>query len=164
MIIIKELINILTVRFDKPDEKEIVMYPGKEFDYIYENDWFTDPVVQSFITNVEKVEYVVDDLFKSPITGHFNAIYLSGGTKTLILLYKEIFKDKYYKLSNLGDNCYSELAKFQDKANLKFWSNCIPRIDGNGVVFISEEKGEVLDSNEKFIQARIRSGAYFSKD
>ena len=155
---------MLTVRFDKPDIKDIVMYPGKEFDYLYENEWFKDPVVQSFITNVEKVEYIADDLFKSPITGHFNAIYLSGGTKTLILLYKEIFKDKYYKLSNLGDNCYPELAKFQDNVSLKFWSNCFPNIDNNGVVFISEEDGVILDSDEKFIQARVRSKTYLNQD
>lgn len=153
---------MLTVRFDKPDIKDIVMYPGKEFDYLYENEWFKDPVVQSFFTNIEKVDYLEDDLFRSDVNGIFDATKLSTGVKTLILLYKGIFKNKYYKLSNLGDNCYSELAKFQDNIDLKFWSNCFPSIDGNSVVFISEEDGEILDSDEKFIQARIRNKAYLN--
>lgn len=148
---------MLTVRFSKPEQSELIDLPMKLFNFVYDDKWFEDTLVQEMIKNIDKSEYLEGNLFKNPIFDYVRAEELSTGVKTLILGLK-YDTDKYYQLSNLGDNCYKELAKFQNEVNIKFWADCLPKMQETDLVFVSEEEDEVLDDICKFIHARIRNG------
>jgi hypothetical protein len=83
------------------------------FDSIYELEWFKDPLVQEMIVDVDDSEYrggnvVYDYLGEAmPFEG------LSGGLKTLIMLYK--IPNMLIDGNVMGDNCGPWLVKIGKK-------------------------------------------------
>lgn len=97
------------------DEKQYITRPDIYFDGVYELEWFEDPFVKKIVKDIDKSEVISPRLIDSPVLGPIGPRNISGGTKTLILMYK--LPDEIFNASSCGDNCAKwilEISKLQD--------------------------------------------------
>lgn len=93
--------------------KRFEPYPGRSFNRVKKAEWFKDPLVQEIIENIDKAKVEMDFSVVSMITHTgFSVNDLAGGTKCLIMLYKN--PEKLYFVS-MGDNCVEYLEKIAAK-------------------------------------------------
>ena len=83
------------------------------FKHTYKDQWITDPLTIAMVLDVDQSEVVGGQLIQSPVLGAISPIQLSGGVKTLILIYKD--HGKIFNASKCGDNCAKWLLKMSEK-------------------------------------------------
>lgn len=131
---------------------------GAVFDNNYEREWFDDPLVQKYITEIDKNKILDTGVFSSEYLGIIGPEKLSGGTKALIMLYKRPEMEQWIGL--FGNNCIPyliELGKTQDiQIAVNFFDTFYPFdfdalfIQSNNVTHtFTEFRGEFLDVAEK---------------
>ena len=94
------------------DMPEAVYDTSTYFRHAYKNKWITDPMTVEMIRDVDKSEVIGDNLIQSPVLGPISPLQLSGGVKTLILIYKD--SGKIFNASKCGDNCAKWLLKMAE--------------------------------------------------
>ena len=72
------------------------------FKNTYQPEWLTEPMSRAMIKDVDKSEVVGPALIQSPVLGAIPPERLSGGVKTLILIWH--VPDKIFNARNCGDN------------------------------------------------------------
>lgn len=81
-----------------------VFDPDTFFQYSYEEEWIIDPLVKEMILDVDKSEVIYPYVINSPVLGPITPLMLSGGVKTLILVYK--YDGEFvFNITACGDNC-----------------------------------------------------------
>ena len=102
---------------------EKVAYGPRWFKHNYETDWFQDPFVQEMIEQIDSTKYVEGYIFESPVLGPIPPEKLSGGVKTLIMIYERA--DKIFDATSCGPNCAPmllEIGKRKDvTVNLRYF-------------------------------------------
>lgn len=85
--------------------KYLMTRPEQPFSMDYKLNWLRAPFVQELVRDVDKSHIAEGPVLISNRTGEvYDPYHLSGGTKTLLLMYHK--KDSYmYNLSMLGSNC-----------------------------------------------------------
>ena len=91
---------MLHIRFGDMDQ---VAYGPRWFKYNYDISWFQDPFVRKMIEEVDKTRYIDGYIFESPVLGPIPPEKLSGGVKTLIMIYE--MPDKVFDATSCGANC-----------------------------------------------------------
>lgn len=84
----------------------------------FEREWSNDLIVRQMILDIDKSEVIGDGLIKSPVLGYIAPERLSGGVKTLIMMYK-CDVELRYELSLCGENCDSWLAWISRNCDVK---------------------------------------------
>ena len=84
-------------------EMETANYGPSWFKYNYHPEWLTDPFVQQMIEDVDHSRYVDGLVIDSPVLGPIPPERLSGGLKTLIMIYER--PDLVFDATSCGDNC-----------------------------------------------------------
>ena len=69
-------------------EMEAANYGPSWFKYNYQPDWLKESFVQQMIEEVDHSRYVDGLIIDSPVLGPLPPERLSGGLKTLIMIYK----------------------------------------------------------------------------
>ena len=85
------------------------------FKNVYSDEWFNDGFAQKIIKSVDRATVLGPRAIDSFALGVIPPTELSGGAKTLLLMYFE--PDKVFNASTCGDNCARwilEIAKRQD--------------------------------------------------
>ncbi len=82
------------------------------FKNTYIDEWITDSFSAEMIKDVDKSVVVGPHLIESPVLGPITPKELSGGVKTLILIYKD--REHLFNASNCGDNCAKWLLKMSE--------------------------------------------------
>ncbi len=82
------------------------------FKNTYIDEWITDSFSAEMIKDVDKSVVVGPHLIESPVLGAITPKELSGGVKTLILIYKD--REHLFNASNCGDNCAKWLLKMSE--------------------------------------------------
>ena len=101
---------MLRVLFGRETENTI-RTPNIYFNNVYEDDWFDDEIVKQIVNDIDNS--VLRGLcVLSPVLGSISVQDLSGGCKTLILLYK--LDDFEPNLIWLGNNCEDWLIKISN--------------------------------------------------
>ena len=80
------------------------------------DEWITDPFSVEMIKDVDKSTVVAPHLIESPVLGPISPKELSGGVKTLILIYKD--RSHLFNASNCGDNCSKWLLKMAENEDI----------------------------------------------
>ena len=75
----------------------------------------TDELSVEMIKDVDKSVVIGPHLIESPVLGAISPKELSGGVKTLILIYKD--RAKIFNASTCGDNCAKWLLKIGEMNN-----------------------------------------------
>ena len=125
------------------NKKEAIYNTSVYFKNSFLDEWITDPFSVEMIKDVDKSTVVAPHLIESPVLGPISPKELSGGVKTLILIYKD--RSHLFNASNCGDNCSKWLLKMAENEdttiNLRYLMDF-----GNGTFEI-----EVLN-NGKIVQ------------
>ena len=91
------------------DKKEAIYNTSVYFKNSYLDEWITDSFSAEMIKDVDNSIVVGPHLIESPVLGPITPKELSGGVKTLILIYKD--REHLFNASNCGDNCAKWLLK-----------------------------------------------------
>lgn len=94
------------------DMPEAIYDTATYFKHVYQDKWITDPFTMEMIKDVDRSEVVGTGLIQSPVLGPISPLQLSGGVKTLILIYKD--SNKVFNASKCGDNCAKWLLKIAE--------------------------------------------------
>lgn len=92
--------------------KEAVFNTAVFFKNVYEDQWITDDFDKQMIQDVDKSIVLDSGVIDSPVLGKIPPERLSGGVKTLILIYQ--MPDKVFNASACGDNCAKWLLKMAE--------------------------------------------------
>lgn len=95
------------------DMPEAIYDTSTYFKHVYKDQWITDPMTVAMIRDVDQSEVDGSNLIQSPVLGPISPAQLSGGVKTLILIYKD--KNRVFNASKCGDNCAKWLLKIAEK-------------------------------------------------
>ena len=96
---------------------EDAIYPGgKYFDACVDTSVITEDFSRKVIKEIDKSEVVSENLVISPVIGPIPPNYLSGGVKTLMILYKE---DKMVDIDSMGENCFPYLWMLAENKDIK---------------------------------------------
>ena len=87
----------------------VVLKPSIYFKNTYQPEWLVEPFAKAMIRDVDRSEVVGPQLIQSPVLGPIPPERLSGGVKTLILIWQ--VPEKVFNASNCGDNCAPWLLK-----------------------------------------------------
>lgn len=91
------------------DMPEAIYNTAVYFKNVYQDAWITDELSKEMIRDVDKSEVLGPRVIDSPVLGGISPRELSGGVKTLILIYQ--LPEKIFNASACGDNCAKWLLK-----------------------------------------------------
>ena len=79
------------------------------FNNTYKDKWITSPMACDIIKDIDKSEVLSASSIKSPVFGTITPEQISGGTKTLLLIYND--PKHIFNASTCGDNCAKWILK-----------------------------------------------------
>jgi len=121
------------------------VYGPTWFKYNYEQDWFSDPLVQKMMRDIDKSEYLGGVLIKSDVLGPIPPERLSGGLKTLISIYKR--PDLHFDATSCGPNCAKWLLEIGNREEVTAELGYIMPFDDSTPFEIKiVNTGEVVDN------------------
>lgn len=82
----------------------------------YQDSWLEDEFAQRMIKSVDKAKVLGNRLIDSKVLGLIPPTELSGGVKTLLLVYNQ--PDKVFNASTCGDNCAYWLLRIGSKKDV----------------------------------------------
>ncbi len=94
---------------------EAVYNTSLYFDNTYYDSWLLDDFAKEMIKSVDKAEVLSGQAVKSKALGVIPTTRISGGLKTLLLIYNQ--PEKVFNASTCGDNCAKWLLRIADKAD-----------------------------------------------
>ncbi|MBR3317052.1 MAG: DUF4869 domain-containing protein [Atopobiaceae bacterium] len=86
------------------------------FKNTYLDSWFDDEFVRRMIKSVDKSIVLGDALIQSPVLGKIAPTQLSGGVKTLILIYYK--PELVFNASTCGNNCAWWILRMASKRDI----------------------------------------------
>lgn len=96
--------------------ENVVYNTSVYFKNTYQDEWLTDELSKEMIKDVDKSTVVGPHLIESPVLGAISPKELSGGVKTLILIYKD--RSRIFNASNCCDRCAKWLLKMGEKEDI----------------------------------------------
>ena len=97
-------------------EMETANYGPSWFKYNYRPEWLKEPFVQQMIEGVDHSRYVDGLVIDSPVLGPIPPERLSGGLKTLIMIYE--CPDLVFDATSCGDNCAKWLLEIGNRKDV----------------------------------------------
>lgn len=85
------------------------------FKNVYDDAWITDSFDKKMILDIDKSKVIDSGVIDSPVLGKIPPERLSGGVKTLMLIYN--MPEQVFNASACGDNCAKWLLKMTEKAD-----------------------------------------------
>ncbi len=125
---------------------KILQSPSTTFDYEYEPEWFEDPFVSEIISDIDDIIEVNGVSLKHKVFGYITPKELSGGSKTLILIYKGGLEPfEMIKASNMGPNCYKYLMRIVQEIDVTLLFNYTIPIEYYPLKFKILDSGLISD-------------------
>lgn len=107
--------GMLKVFFGKRDSANYIYNTSLYFNNVYKNEWIISEIGKKIIKEIDKSDVISSNVIDSPILGPITPLQVSGGTKTLLLVYFD--RKKVFNASTCGNNCakyFLEFAKDED--------------------------------------------------
>ena len=98
------------------DMENAIYHPPVYFDNTYEDEWITDELSVKMIKDIDKSEVLGENCIESPILGQISPKDLSGGAKTLMLIYNN--PNLVINASACGDNCVKWLLQMAEEKDI----------------------------------------------
>lgn len=95
------------------DMKEAIYNTSLYFDNTYFDEWLYDEFARKMIKDVDKAKVLSGQAVDSKALGVIPATKISGGLKTLLLIYNQ--PEKIFNASTCGDNCAKWILKIADR-------------------------------------------------
>ncbi|MBR5422072.1 MAG: DUF4869 domain-containing protein [Lachnospiraceae bacterium] len=128
-------------------EAENVEYGPSWFKYNYKPEWFKDPFVQEMVKAVDDSTYIDGLVIDSPVLGPIPPERLSGGVKTLIMIYEK--PELVFDATSCGQNCAKWLLEIGKKKDVTVNLEYMMMFDEYAPfeIFVTNE-GHVLNNAE----------------
>lgn len=100
------------------DMDEAIYNTSVYFKNTYLDSWLEDPFAQQMIKSIDRARVIGPSIIESPVLGMVPPTQLSGGVKTLLLIYN--LPDMVFNASTCGDNCafwILRIAKHHESQN-----------------------------------------------
>lgn len=97
------------------DMPEAIYNTSLYFDNTYYDGWLNDKFAREMIKSVDKAEVLSGQAVNSKALGIIPATKISGGLKTLLLIYNQ--PEKIFNASTCGDNCAKWILKIAKKSD-----------------------------------------------
>ena len=94
------------------DMPEAIFNTSVYFKNTYEDKWITETFTKKMILDIDKSIVLDGAVIDSPVLGKISPLSLSGGVKTLILMWNE--PEKIFNASTCGDNCAKWILKIAE--------------------------------------------------
>lgn len=130
------------------------------FNNTYDDEWFDDEFVKRIVKEIDGSEVSDRQLIISPVLGQIPPERLSGGAKTLILLYET--EDFYTDLIVCGSNCEDILLDIGEEKDVRcslsgFDLSLESLGKGRHLTPVKcENDGTLLHTHEEFIMKMLR--------
>jgi len=98
------------------DMSDAIYNTAVYFKNVYLDDWLIDPFAQRMIKGVDKSKVLDTHLIQSKALGLIPPTELSGGVKTLLLIYNQ--PEKVFNASTCGDNCAKYILMMAKKKDI----------------------------------------------
>ena len=98
------------------DKEEAIYNTSVYFKNTFLDEWIMDPFSTEMIKDVDNSVVIGPHVIESPVLGPITPKELSGGVKTLILIYKD--REHLFNASNCGDNCAKWLLKMAEDEDI----------------------------------------------
>ena len=98
------------------DMPEAIYNTSVYFNNTYLDSWIEDEFAKKIIKSIDKAEVLGPMAVNSKALGVIPVTKLSGGTKTLLLVYNE--PQKVFNASTCGDNCAKWLLRIAKKQDI----------------------------------------------
>ncbi len=85
------------------------------FNNTYDKHWLNNELMKKIIKDIDKSEVVSPETINSPVLGQIPPMKLSGGVKTLMLIYNS--PENIFNASTCGDNCARWIEYFSRNKN-----------------------------------------------
>ncbi len=128
-----------------------VKYGPVWFKYNYRPDWLKDPFVQEMILGVDKSRYIDGLVIDSPVLGPIPPERLSGGVKTLIMIYEK--PELCFNATSCGENCAKWLLEIGKKKDVTVCLEYLMTFEGNFEILIENENRIVTDAEDYLVTA-----------
>ena len=103
---------MLYVYFGDLKSENYIFNPDSYFNNTYEDEWIVDPLSKEMIKDIDGSTVMGPRAIDSPFLGAIPTERLSGGVKTLILMYKD--SDHIFNASACGDNCAKWILRISE--------------------------------------------------
>lgn len=98
----------------------LLLYAPTVFDLMYNDINFEDDFIKQMVKDVDQTEHIMGQVFNSPIFGAIAPTRLSGGVKSLIVVYT-LEEAKNYSSVLFGGNCVEWLRQISFKKDFTIW-------------------------------------------
>ncbi|MCR5726263.1 MAG: DUF4869 domain-containing protein [Lachnospiraceae bacterium] len=113
------------------DMPEAIYNTSVYFNNTYYDDWLMDDFAKKMIKSIDKATVLSGQAVDSKVLGVIPATKISGGLKTLLLIYNQ--PQKIFNASTCGDNCAKWILKIAKKLDKDITINLRHIMDfGNG--------------------------------
>lgn len=123
------------------------------FDNNYDSEWFEDDIVKRMVYDIDKTEVKSKNCLESPVLGQIPPMYLSGGVKALILMYKT---DLVVDATSCGENCVDWIIRLGDMrdvdVDLNYYMPLKPNENGILIVNSGNVVNTVYDFNKEALK------------
>lgn len=121
------------------------------FQNTYLDEWLEDPFARQMIKSVDKAEVLGGGAIKSRVMGIVPPTGLSGGVKTLLLVYNQ--PEKIFNCSTCGNNCAHWLLKIAKRIDRDVTINLLHLMNfGRGKFTVQiENNGQIVHSMEELV-------------
>lgn len=134
---------------ESPNE---VFDPDTFFDHTkIEDSWMLDPLVKEMILDVDKSEVLHPKVIESPVFGAMPPYMLSGGVKTLILIYKYDKRDVVFNATACGDNCAKWLLEIGKRKDVLVDLQYVMRFPDGEFEIKIENTGKIVHNFKEFV-------------
>lgn len=141
---------MLTIHLGKMEKVE---YGPSWFKYNYKPEWFKDPFVQEMVKGVDNSVFVDGIVIDSPVLGPIPPERLSGGLKTLIMIYKR--PELIFDATSCGQNCAEWLIKIGEKVDVKICLEYLMSFDEPFEIML-ENENRLINSKEDYILTAMK--------
>lgn len=136
-------------------DKAEAYYGPTWFQFNYDPSWFADPFVNEMMKAVDKSEYKGGELIVSDVLGPIPPERLSGGLKTLILIYEK--PEMMFDATSCGPNCTQWLLRIGQKKNVSVTLNYIMPMEKDAKITIRIlNDGTVVTTGREYILAALK--------
>ena len=136
-------------------EMKDVAYGPSWFTYNYMPAWLKDPFVQKMIRGVDHSEYIDGLVIDSPVLGPIPPERLSGGVKTLIMIYER--PDMVFDATSCGQNCAYWLLEIGKKKDVCVNLNYLMTFDEFSPFEIHvENENRVVRTHEDYLLTAVK--------
>ena len=119
------------------------------FKNVYQDDWLTDPFAQRMIKGVDKSKVLDKHLIESKALGLIPPTELSGGVKTLLLIYNQ--PEKVFNASTCGDNCAKYILMMAKKKDITINLHHIMDFGDGSFEIMILNNGQIVHSMKELV-------------